>query len=72
MTSMSPTVAMLPAVTSAGPVTDSWRRFGPSPCMRSAICLTFRTISVTSSRTPVRLENSCSTFSILIDVTAAP
>src|SRR6476469_10075407 len=29
-------------------------------------------MSVTSSRTPVRLENSCSTPSILIDVIAAP
>jgi hypothetical protein len=29
-------------------------------------------MSVTSSRTPARLENSCRTFSILIEVIAAP
>jgi hypothetical protein len=72
ITSMSPETAMSPAFTSAGPVTDSWSRFGPSPCILSAICFTLRTMSVTSSRTPAREENSCSTFSILIEVIAAP
>ena len=40
--------------------------------MRSAICFTLRTMSVTSSRTPASDENSCSTPSIRIEVTAAP
>ena len=72
ITSMSPDTAMSPAFTSPGPVADSWRRFGPSPCILSAICFTFSTMSVTSSRTPASELNSCSTFSILIEVTAAP
>ena len=72
ITSMSPDTAMSPALTVVGPVAESWSRLGPSPCILSAICFTFRTMSVTSSRTPARLENSCSTFSILIEVTAAP
>src|SRR6185369_3404460 len=72
VTSMSPAVAIIPAVTSAGPVADRCRRLGPSPSMRSAICLTLRTMSVTSSRTPVSELNSCSTPSILIEVIAAP
>ncbi|PAV71364.1 hypothetical protein WR25_00006 [Diploscapter pachys] len=33
ITSISPDTAMSPAFTSAGPVADSWRRFGPSPCI---------------------------------------
>ncbi len=40
--------------------------------MRSAICFTLSTMSVTSSRTPAIEENSCSTPSIWIEVTAAP
>jgi hypothetical protein len=40
--------------------------------MRSAICFTLRTMSVTSSRTPASDENSCSTPSMRIEVTAAP
>ena len=52
MTSMSPDTAMSPALTSAGPVAESWRRLGPSPSICSAICFTLRTMSVTSSRTP--------------------
>ena len=72
ITVMSPLTAMSPAFTSAGPVADSCSRLGPSPCICSAICFTFRTMSVTSSRTPASEENSCSTFSILIEVTAAP
>ena len=62
----------MPAVTSVGPVAERWSRLGPSPSILSAICLTLSTMSVTSSRTPARLENSCSTPSILIEVTAAP
>ena len=56
----------------AGPCARSDRRLGPSACMRSAICFTFSTMSVTSSRTPAIEENSCSTPSIWIEVTAAP
>src|SRR4051812_35064873 len=48
------------------------RRFGPSPCIRMASCFTFSTRSVTSSRTPWMLLNSCSTPSIFSAVTAAP
>src|SRR5579884_184248 len=69
---MSPVVAIIPAVTSAGPVAERWSRLGPSPSILSAICLTLSTMSVTSSRTPASEENSCSTPSILIEVTAAP
>src|SRR5207248_4975104 len=72
VTSMSPLTAIMPAVTSAGPVALRCSLLGPSPSILSAICFTLRTMSVTSSRTPVRLENSCSTPSILIEVTAAP
>src|SRR6476620_1061670 len=72
VTSMSPLVAIMPAVTSTGPVAERCRRLGPSPSILSAICLMLSTMSVTSSRTPVRLENSCSTPSILIEVIAAP
>ena len=70
--SMSPVVWIWPAVTSPGPVAVSARRFGPSPCMRMASCFTFRTMSVTSSRTPWMLLNSCSTPSMRMAVTAAP
>src|SRR5688500_11931204 len=72
ITSMSPVVAMLAAVTSPGPVALSCSRFGWSPSMRSAICLTLRTRSVTASRTPATEENSCSTPAIRSEVTAAP
>ena len=72
ITSMSPETWMSPAFTSAGPVIESWSRLGPSPSMRSAICFTLSTMSVTSSRTPARLVNSCCTPSILTDVIAAP
>src|SRR3954454_21542210 len=72
VTSMSPETAIMPAVTSAGPVALRCRRLGPSPSILSAICFTLRTMSVTSSRTPVSELNSCSTPSILIEVTAAP
>ena len=48
----------------AGALLPRIMRLGPSPCIRSAICLMFRTMSVTSSRTPAIEENSCSTPSI--------
>ena len=69
---MSATAWIWPAVTSPGPCARSDRRLGPSACMRSAICFTLSTMSVTSSRTPAIEENSCSTPSIWIEVTAAP
>src|SRR5688572_6525887 len=72
VTSMSPVVAIWPAVTSPGPVADSCSRLGPSPSIFSDSCLMLRMMSVTSSRTPASDENSCSTPSILIEVTAAP
>src|SRR4029078_12673407 len=72
VTSMSPLVLIMRAVTSTGRVALRCSRLGPSPSILSAICLTLSTMSVTSSRTPARLENSCSTPSILIEVMAAP
>ena len=42
----------------AGPVADSCRRLGPSPSIFNATCLMFKTMSVTSSRTPGIEENS--------------
>ena len=54
VTSMSPVVAIWAAVTSPGPVAESWSRLGPSPSIFSAICFTLRMMSVTSSRTPAR------------------
>ncbi len=72
MMSMSWPAWIWPARTSPGPVAVSVIRFGPSPCMRSASCLMLSTMSVTSSRTPGMLLNSCSTPSICTAVTAAP
>src|SRR5271165_2115135 len=72
MMSMSWPAWIWPARTSPGPVAVSTIRFGPSPCMRSASCLMFSTMSVTSSRTPGIELNSCSTPSICTAVTAAP
>ena len=69
---MSPVTAMSPALTSAGPVAFSWMRLGPSPTILMASCFTFSTMSVMSSRTPASEENSCSTLSMRMDVTAAP
>ena len=69
---MSAPASMSPALTTPGPSLRSTRRFGPSACLRSAISLMLRTMSVTSSRTPAMEENSCSTPSICTEVTAAP
>ena len=60
------------AVTAPGPVARSVMRLGPSACMRSASCLMLSTMSTTSSRTPSSEENSCTTPSIWMAVTAAP
>jgi hypothetical protein len=48
------------------------RTFGLSPWSFTRRRLRFNTTSVTSSFTPGIVANSCSTPSILIDVTAAP
>src|SRR5213080_3440413 len=45
---------------------------GDSPCRRQIRFLKLRRMSVTSSRTPGRVVNSCATPSILTEVTAAP
>ena len=65
-------VVMSPAVTTPGPVARISTRFGPSTSIFTATPLRFSTMSVTSSRTPGTLENSCSTPSIWTDVMAAP
>ena len=57
-------VEMSPAVTTPGPVARISSRFGPSTSIFTATPLRFRTMSVTSSRTPGTDENSCSTPSI--------
>ena len=69
---MSALVWMSPAFTSPGPCLRSETRLGPSACMRNAIIFTLSTMSVTSSRTPWMDENSCSTPSMEMAVTAAP
>ena len=69
---MSPVVWMSPAVTTPGPRRFSTRRLTPSPCILTAMSLTLRTMSTTSSRTPGIDENSCSTPSTWIEVIAAP
>ena len=66
------TSVMSAAVTTAGPVALSVSRLLPSLSMATARPLRFRTMSVTSSRTPATDENSCSTPSICTAVTAAP
>ena len=61
------------AVTSPGPVTTSGASTSvASECIRQTMPLRFRTMSVTSSVTPVIVENSCATPSIRTLVTAAP
>ena len=61
------------AVTSPGPFAISGASISPaSVCMRQTTSLRFRTMSVTSSVTPLIVENSCATPSIRTDVTAAP
>src|SRR3954453_22453638 len=58
---------------SPGPVTTSGASTSvASECMRHTMPLRFRTMSVTSSVTPLIVENSCATPSIRTEVTAAP
>ena len=63
---------MSPASTSPGPSLRRYMVAGSSFSEETQICLTFSTSSTTSSLTPVMVENSCSTPSIWIEVTAAP
>ena len=61
------------AVISPGPLTTSGASTSvASECIRQTIPLRFRTMSVTSSLTPLIVENSCATPSIRTLVTAAP
>src|SRR3954468_24478138 len=61
------------AVMSPGPVTTSGASISvASECMRHTMPLRFSTMSVTSSETPLIVENSCATPSIRTLVTAAP
>src|SRR3954454_6978529 len=65
--------SMSPAVTSPGPVaTRGTSISAASECIRATISLRLRTMSVTSSFTPVIVENSCATPSMRTLVTAAP
>ena len=70
--SISEGVLIIPAVISPGPVTFRFIFLTPSECIFKDKDLIFKTISVTSSRTPSIEENSWSTLSILIAVTAVP
>ena len=61
------------AVISPGPVTTSGASTSvASECMRHTMPLRLSTMSVTSSVTPLIVENSCATPSMRTDVTAAP
>ena len=60
------------AVTTPGPFFSKVSLFIPEKSALKIIFLTFKTISVTSSLTPLIDENSCSTPSILIPKTATP
>ena len=65
--------SMSRAVISPGPVTTSGASISvASECMRQTTPLRFRTMSVTSSVTPLIVENSWATPSMRTEVTAAP
>src|SRR6476646_5324894 len=71
--SSSAGASMSPALTMPGPF--FWSRTstsGDSPCSRQIMFFRLRMMSVTSSRTPGSVVNSCATPSIFTDVTAAP
>ena len=61
-----------PAVTALGPCSFKLILFGPSTSIPTAIAFRFKTMSVTSSRTPGIEENSCNTVFIFTEVIAAP
>ena len=63
---------MSDALISPGPLASNTSFFVPSAAHFNARDLTFNTISVTSSLTPLIDVNSWSTPSIWIEVTAAP
>ncbi len=63
---------MSAAVTAPAPDLRRYMVTGSSSSEESTSCLTFRMISVTSSTTPGRVENSCWLPSTLMLVTAAP
>ena len=61
------------AVISPGPVTTSGASTSvASECIRHTMPLRLSTMSVTSSATPLMVENSWATPSMRTDVTAAP
>ena len=60
------------ALISPGPFASNISFFVPSELLFNAKDFTFKTISVTSSLTPLIDVNSCNTPSICIEVTAAP
>ena len=70
--SISATGTISEALISPGPLASKINFFVPSESHFNAKDLTFKTISVTSSLTPLIDVNSWSTPSICIDVTAAP
>ena len=63
---------MSEALISPGPFASNTSFFVPSELHFNARDFTFKTISVTSSLTPLMDVNSCKTPSICIEVTAAP
>ena len=63
---------MSAAVTGPGPCLRRYIGTGSSCSEETTSSLRFRMMSVTSSVTPGTVENSCSTPSILMLVTAAP
>ena len=64
---------MSAAVTEPGPFFAMCTSIsGDSPCSRATRFLRLRMMSVTSSRTPGRVVNSCAVPSTFTDVTAAP
>ena len=70
--SISVTGVISEALISPGPLTSSINFFGSLDELLRAKDLTFNTMSVTSSLTPLIEVNSCNTPSIWIDVTAVP
>ena len=69
---MSATGVIVEAFISPGPLASKISFFIPSTLLLSAKDFTFKTISVTSSLTPLIEVNSCRTPSICIAVTAVP
>ena len=64
---------MSPAVTMPAPrFVSRTSTSGDAPCRRQIRFLSWRMMSVTSSRTPGSVVNSCATPSIFTEVTAAP